>query len=172
MAVGQTRLMNMCTIEQLKKQVALPLLLASTTLLAGCGPLSDLLIDCIDDDGPVLRPSTIPDPVLNQTYDVTITASIENEPFDDSFDYDIVVSRTLPPGLIADVFERQVRISGAATELGDFTVDIGVTVSDPGFNSLTFNNGLGNSTNNGVTPSNLCRFTTQRAYSVSVQQGA
>lgn len=162
----------MCTNLRARKPVALPLLLASTTLLASCGPLSDLAFDCIDDDGPVLRPRVIPNPVLNQTYDVTITASIENEPFDDSFDYDIVISRTLPPGLIADVFERRVRISGAATELGDFAIDVGVTVNDPGFNSVTFNSEFGHTTSNGVTSSNLCRFTTQRTYSVSVQQGA
>jgi len=164
----------MCNIQHPRKRNTRRLLLApllmSSTLLIGCGPLSDLLFDCIDDDGPILRPTTIPDPVLNQTYDVTITASIENEPFDNSFDYDIVVSRTLPPGLVADIFERRVRISGAATELGAYSIDVGVSVTDPGFNSITFNND--SNTNNSVTSSNLCRFTTQRNYTVSVQQGS
>ncbi len=163
---------GMRTLHHRKKRVALTLLLASSTLLAGCGPLSDLLLDCVDDDGPILRPRVIPNPVLNQTYDVTITASIENEPFDDSFNYDLRVSRTLPEGLIADVFERQVRISGAATELGDFTIDVGVTVNDPGFNSLTFNNSLNNTQSSNTTSSNLCRTTAQRSYAISIQPDA
>jgi len=161
----------MCNIQHVRNRFTRRLLLApllmGSTLLVGCGPLSDVLFDCIDDDGPILRPTTIPDPVLNQSYDVTITASVENEPFDDSFDYDIVVSRTLPPGLVADIFERRIRISGAATELGAYSIDVGVAVNDPGFNSLTFTN----NNSNGVTSSNLCRFTTQRTYTVSVQQG-
>lgn len=162
----------MCIIEQLKNQVARPLLLASTTLLASCGPLSDVLFDCIDDDGPILRPRVIPNPVLNQTYNVRIEASVENEPFDDSFDYDIRISRTLPPGLIADVFERTVIISGAATELGSYTIDVGVTIEDPGFNSVTFNNNNNTTVSNNTTPSGLCRVTAQRSYSVAIQPDA
>lgn len=153
------------------------LTLAGTLLLSSCLPVTDLLIDCIDDDGPVLNPRVLPNPVLNQSYDVRIIASIDNEPFDDSFLYDIVVSRTLPEGLIADIFERQVRISGAATELGTFEVDVGVTVEDPnvivvnnGFNNNGFNGNFNNNNFNG-TNSGLCFVSTQRLYRLTVQQG-
>jgi len=130
------------------------LTLAGTLLLSSCLPVTDLLIDCIDDDGPVLNPRVLPNPVLNQSYDVRIIASIDNEPFDDSFLYDIVVSRTLPEGLIADIFERQVRISGAAT----------------GFNNNGFNGNFNNNNFNG-TNSGLCFVSTQRLYRLTVQQG-
>ena len=161
--------MKIGTVKALRAGLAL----AGTLTLAGCGPVADTLIDCIDDDGPVLNPRIIPNPVLNQSYDVRITASIENEPFDDSFLYDIIVSRTLPPGLIADVFERQVRITGAATQLGTFDVDVGVTVEDPnffGFNS-GFNNGFNNNNFN-TNNSGLCRNQTQRLYRLTVVQGS
>lgn len=156
--------MNFLSGKALRPSLAL----AGTLLLSSCLPVADLLIDCIDDDGPVLSPRTIPNPVLNQSYDVRITASIQNEPNDDAFLYDIVVSRTLPEGLIADVFERQVRISGAATELGTFEVDVSVAVEDPNF--VSFNNGFNNGFNNNVTNSGLCFVQTQRLYTLTVQQ--
>ena len=144
------------------------LTLAGTLLLTSCVPVADLLIDCIDNDGPQLRPRVLPNPVLNQSYDVRITASINNEPFDDAFLYDIVVSRTLPEGLIADIFERQVRITGAPTELGTFDVDVGVTVEDPNF--VSFNTGFNNNYNG--DNSGLCFVQTQRLYRLNVQQGS
>lgn len=157
------------------KAMRTSVVLAGTLLLSSCGPVTDYLIDCIDNDGPQLSPRTIPNPVLNQSYDVRITASINNEPFDDSFLYDIVVSRTLPEGLIADIFERQVRITGAATELGTFDIDVGVAVEDP--NSFEFNNGFNNNNsninfNNNGTSSGLCFVQTQRTYQLTVLQGS
>lgn len=153
----------------------LPISLAGLTLLAGCGPLTDLAFDCIDDDGPVLSPRFIPNPVLNQSYEVRINASIENEPFDDSFNYDIVISDTLPPGLSAFVFERQVRITGAATELGSYTFDISVAVDDP--DSGNFNNNGSDNSNFSINgypgnTSGLCRVNTQRTYELTVTQGS
>ncbi len=145
----------------------LPIALLSTLLLSACSPLTDLLFDCIDDDGPELSPRVIPNPVLNQSYDVRITASIKNEPYDDSFRYDIQVSQTLPPGLTVDVFERQIRITGAATELGSYTFDVGVTIDDPyhthGDDYYDGYNG---------TSSGLCRHHTQRMYHLNVRQGS
>jgi len=147
----------------IRKTLARSALLATCLSLSGCDPLTDLLLDCIDDDGPVLSPRVIPNPVLNQSYDVRITASIDNEPYDDSFRYDIDVSRTLPPGLIADVFERQVRITGAPTELGNYSIDIGVRVEDP-YHSYEYGNEYGG------TSSGLCRHYTQRIYHMTVME--
>lgn len=145
--------------------------LAGTLLLSSCVPVTDALFDCIDNDGPVLSPRAIPNPVLNQSYDQRITASVKNEPNDDAFFYDIVVSRTLPEGLIADVFERQVRITGAATELGTFDIDISVAVEDPSF--IGINGGFNNNSNfNNTNGSGLCFVQTQRLYRITVLQGS
>jgi len=54
----------------IRKTLARSALLATCLSLSGCDPLTDLLLDCIDDDGPVLSPRVIPNPVLNQSYDV------------------------------------------------------------------------------------------------------
>ncbi len=130
-----------------------------SVLLSGCDPITDLLVDCLDDDGPVITPTAIPSPILNQTYDVRLTASIENEPNDDLFDYAISVSNTLPTGLSAEVFERQIRLIGTATELGTFEVDISVVVTDPFFSDQSTTSG---------TSSGLCRNSTQRTYFMTV----
>jgi len=137
--------------------------LSSTLVLSACDPLTDLIFDCIDDDGPVLRPRVIPNPVLNQTYDVRITASINNEPYDDRFVYDINVSQGLPPGLTAEVFERRIRITGTPTELGNYNFDISVRVDEP-YQTVTYNHNEG-------TSSGLCRHHTHKIYRVDVLQG-
>lgn len=150
---------------------ALPLALMGLVSLTGC----DVAIDCIDDDGPELSPRSIPDPILNQAYDERITAFVENEPFDNRFGYDIIISNTLPPGLTAFVFERQVRITGATTELGSFTFDISVAVFDPNFNngfSNAYNNSFNNGFNNFSNTRNLCRVTNQRTYQLTVRQSS
>jgi len=116
-------------MEYVKKSVRIGALI-STLLLSACEPLADLLIDCIDDDGPILTPRIIPDPILNQSYTAFIQASINNEPYDDRFQYDVTVSRGLPPGLVAEVLNREVRISGAATRLGSYSVSVNVSVDD------------------------------------------
>jgi hypothetical protein len=108
-------------------------LFSSVCLLSACDPISggSLLLDCIDDDGPVLNPRTLPTPVLNYSYEAVITASIENEPYDDRFEYTFTLGAGLPEGLIVDTFQRQVRITGAPTELGDFAMRVEVGVADP-----------------------------------------
>jgi len=106
--------------------------LCTTCALLACDPLSGagVFIDCLDDDGPVLSPKILPTPVLNQSYDAIIQASIENEPFDDRFHYRFNVGSGLPQGLSINTFERELRITGAPVVLGDFAVRIEVVVED------------------------------------------
>lgn len=134
------------------------LLLGSSLVLVSCDPLSGVgvLFDCIDDDGPVLSPRELPIPVLNQSYEAVIVASIENEPNDDRFQYNFNLGAGLPAGLIVDTFEREIRISGAPTVLGNFSARVEVAVSDAGFDGGT---------------NRLCRRTTARNYVFNVQQG-
>jgi len=101
-------------------------------VLSACDPISggSVFLDCIDDDGPVLNPRTLPTPVLNHSYEAVITASIENEPHDDRFEYSFNLGAGLPAGLIVDTFEREIRISGAPTVLGNFGMRVEVSVDD------------------------------------------
>ena len=134
------------------------LVLSQVLLLSSCDPITGAgnFLDCIDDDGPVLNPRTLPIPVLNQGYEAVITASIENEPRDDNFEYTFTLGAGLPAGLIVDTFAREVRISGAPTILGNFAARLEVTVSDPSGNNAE---------------SRLCRRKTARNYIFEVQQG-
>ena len=133
-------------------------LLGSTLILSSCDPIAGggVLLDCIDDDGPVLSPRTLPVPVLNHSYEAIITASIENEPNDDRFQYIFTLGAGLPAGLIVDTFAREVRISGAPTELGNYAARIEVRVTDDG---------------SGGNSHRLCRTRTARNYVFDVQQG-
>jgi len=132
------------------------LLLLSTTLLISCDPFSGgaIFLDCIDDDGPVLNPKTLPTPVLNQSYEAIIQASIDNEPYDDRFHYRFNIGSGLPQGLIVNTFEREVRITGAPVVLGDYGIRIEVAVED----------GSG-----GNAQSRLCRTKAARNYVFNVQ---
>ena len=133
-------------------------ILSSTLVLSACDPISggSVFLDCIDDDGPVLNPRTLPTPVLNHSYEAVITASIENEPHDDRFEYSFNLGAGLPAGLIVDTFEREIRISGAPTVLGNFGMRVEVSVDD--------------ATGGGNTH-RLCRRKTARNYLFDVQQG-
>ncbi len=142
---------------QVKKALT-GLVLSQVLLLNACDPFTggSLLLDCIDDDGPVLTPRDLPIPILNHSYEAVITASIENEPYDDRFQYKFNIGAGLPAGLIVDTFEREVRISGAPTELGNYAMRVEVTVEDASSD--------GNS-------SRLCRRKTARNYVFMIQQG-
>lgn len=134
------------------------LALALPLLLSACDPLGGVseFLDCVDDDGPVLNPRELPIPILNQSYEAVITASIENEPRDDNFTYTFTIGAGLPAGLIVDVFNRDIRISGAPTQLGNFAARVEVLVEDLAGEEVS---------------SRLCRNRTARNYVFMVQQG-
>jgi len=134
------------------------LLIASAAItLCGCDPLAGtgVWLDCLDDDGPILTPRELPAAVLNQSYEAIITASIENEPYDDRFHFDFNVGSSLTTGLSVNEFEREVRISGAPTELGVTAMRIEVVVADE---------------SGGAGETRLCRKHTARNYVIPVQQ--
>ncbi len=108
--------------------IAAVALIASTTLMLGC----DAVIDCFDNDGPVFNNTTLETATLNQVYSHTIGASVENELFDDRFDYEFsLLSGSLPPGItVVPVGQRDLLLTGTATELGTYTFVLNVYVDD------------------------------------------
>lgn len=108
-------------------------------LLCGCDVLEDEIYDCIDDDGPVFETRSLPDAYLNEPYQATITIAIENEPFDDSYQYDIEYTATLPPGLSILIQQRRIILSGIPTAAGQYPLSFSVEVSLPeGYSSTNF----------------------------------
>lgn len=103
------------------------LALASTMILAGC----DAVVDCLDNDGPVFNTSVLEPATLNQVYSQTISASVDNEPNDGRFIYEITqISGTLPPGITAEQRGRAYVFSGTPTALGTFNVEINIEIDD------------------------------------------
>lgn len=140
------------------QRAATALTLCCALLLNACDPFNGagIFLDCIDDDGPVLTPRELPIPVLNHSYEAIITASIENEPYDDRYEYTFYLGAGLPAGLIVDTFGREVRISGAPTQLGNYAMRVEVTVKDASGDE---------------GESRLCRRKTARNYVFKIQQG-
>ena len=60
----------------------------SFVILNGC----DSIVDCLDNDGPVVSKKSLNEGILNQVYLDTITASVDNEPRDDRFAYTFTLS--------------------------------------------------------------------------------
>ncbi len=106
-------------------------------LLTGCDVLLDIAVACVDDDRPVLSPPVLPNPILNQVYDQNVHVGIQNEPFDDAFDYSFELTGALPAGLQYEVLNRDLRILGTPTELGDYSFSVRVEVVDSGFHDLS-----------------------------------
>ena len=125
-------------------------LLALCMGLSSCDIFLDAAIDCLDGDRPQFNRSVLPDPVLNQTYREVIQASIRNEPYDDRFEYDFLVSGSLPMGLATEIVNREVMIIGTPIELGTFTLGLFVEVRLP-------SSGPFNQTNGGLCSTELGR---------------
>ena len=120
-------------------------------MLNGC----DVLLDCIDADGPVFDTSAIDVAVLNQVYTQEIVASVENEPFDSRFVYNFAISDgTLPPGISATAVSQKFILTGTALQLGSFPFKLSVAVDD------------------GISPqqSNLCYRSRDRDFNLTVVQ--
>lgn len=135
-----------------------PLTIALTACLAlaACDSVEQA-IDCIDDDRPQFSSLQLPEAVLNETYNATITARISNEPNDDDFTYTFMLDGALPPGISYRVDGRSVVFEGAATETGTWLPTLNVRVSDGGG---TFADGGDADT--------LCRTTRTETYTLLV----
>lgn len=101
--------------------------------LTACDLILDQLLDCIDQDSPKFSPNKFPAASLNQFYSYTITASINNNPFDDSYNYNISLSGSLPAGLSVkrNSNDRTITISGTPTDTGTSHFTLHVIVDDP-----------------------------------------
>lgn len=74
----------------------------------------------------------VPVAILNQEYNVIITAYVSNNPADDSFEYTFEFTGNLPDGLtlITDPENRRVIIQGTPIELGSFDFILRAKVRD------------------------------------------
>ncbi len=143
---------NISTRTNAMRLIKAAVLIASAALMVGC----DAVIDCFDNDGPVFSNTTLEPATLNQVYSHSIGASVKNELFDDRFDYDFtLLSGSLPPGITAVASgQRNLLITGTATELGTYTFVLNVFVDD-GLNA---------------TDSNLCYRNRDREFQLVVKQ--
>jgi hypothetical protein len=126
-------------------------------LLSGCGGLfDDLLIDCIDFDGPEFATDSLPRAIVGQSYSTLVTVDIVREPNDDSYDYRFSVEGQLPPGLQVrqNISPRRLEIYGQPSTAGSFNFRLKVTVADP------------NRPGDGV-PS-LCWYRAEKSYTITV----
>lgn len=134
------------------------LLLAFTlvsTTLSGCDQLFNYAVACIDDDQPELSPGALPNPILNQVYNESISVAIRNEPYDDSYDYTFKLSGEFPTGMQASATGRNFRLFGTPTEMGIFNFEVSVTV-EPG-------SGISNNTEG------LCSIFDRKFYQWTIQ---
>lgn len=119
-----TRIQVTSTVAHLARSYVL---IGIATMLVGC----DAVVDCLDNDGPVFRTTSLAPATLNQVYQETIRAAVDNEPFDDRFEYDFnIVNGVLPAGLSTTQAGRSFIFTGTPTELGTFNIEINVFVDD------------------------------------------
>lgn len=133
-------MLNTATTGTSQKTIRIALLLSFAALISGC----DAVLDCLDKDGPVFNTTSIEPATLNQVYSQNIVVEVENEPFDDRFDYEFrLLSGTLPPGISATPAGRILVLSGTALELGEYNLEIYVEVDDgysPADSNLCYRN--------------------------------
>jgi len=129
------------------------LIIILLSVLTAC----DALIDCLDADGPVFDKRTLTVAVLNQEYQESIRARINNEPLDDWFTYRFQLRGQLPKGLSTFQNGRTFLFEGTATELGDFTFELFVDVSSRG-DRVTYSTGT----------SGLCYTSRSQRYELTV----
>ncbi len=125
--------------------------------MAGCGGVfDDLLINCIDFDGPEFTTAQLPAATVGQSYSTLVTVDIAREPYDDSYDYRFGVEGQLPPGLGVrqNLSQRRLEIFGQPSASGSFSFTLTVSVRDP---RLPAN----------VVPT-LCWYRAERSYTLTV----
>ena len=79
-----------------------------------------------------LKPDTLPGAIVGVAYDASVYAEIENEPDDDSYDYDLSISEGhLPPGILFHQDGRAGIFSGTPTAAGNFSFTLRVRAEPP-----------------------------------------
>lgn len=86
-------------------------------------------VDCAFPHKPQLK-GEFPDGQVGEPFSGTITASVKNTPYDESFEYDFKVMGSLPDGVEFTVFERTIRFAGSPQETGTFRFTITVETFD------------------------------------------
>lgn len=127
-------------------------------LLSACDDV-EKAIDCIDDDRAQFSSGSLPDPVLNEAYNESITASVSNTPDDNDFDYTFTLEGDLPTGISFRVDGRTAYFEGAAIETGTWMPTLNVVVSDGG-----------GSFGDGADADTLCRTSQTRTFTMVVAE--
>jgi hypothetical protein len=91
------------------------LVLLVSLSLSGCEAL-----DCLDNDVPEFMDSTLQSAVLNQAYEDTIRIGINNDAFDDWYNYRVELTGDLPPGILFRRDQRRLYFEGTPMVVGDF----------------------------------------------------
>ena len=104
------------------EQIVIMLMVNIFIYVQSCSLITDLIVDCIDDDRPEFKTDTIPEATLNSFYHTTINAHVKNEP-DDDFIFDFSFRGSLPDSMYYHLDEknRQVIVWGKPKRTGTFT---------------------------------------------------
>ncbi|MEE9321669.1 MAG: hypothetical protein V3U76_14585 [Granulosicoccus sp.] len=94
-------------------------LLLASLCLSGCEAL-DEAFDCLDNDVPEFRDSTLLPGVLNQVYGDTIRIGINNDAFDEWYNYRVELTGELPPGILFRREQLRLYFEGTPLAVGDF----------------------------------------------------
>jgi len=107
------------------------LLLFSFLTLLSC----EEAIECFLGINPEINETTISSATLNEPYSQRITAEVDNEVNDNSYDYFFDVIGDFPPGIDVVFLSRSIEILGVPEESGafDFTVFLYVERFENGF---------------------------------------
>ena len=133
-----------------------------TLIFSGCDILLDEAFDCIDNDKPEFDIKSLPIAYLNEVYSQEIKVSIVRESNDSWYQYDFDISGDLPVGLElrTDQFSRVAEIYGVPVELGEYSFNLRVMVTEPeGYEETDENYDDGD---------DLCRSQADRNYVINV----
>ncbi|RNC87030.1 MAG: hypothetical protein ED556_06300 [Winogradskyella sp.] len=95
----------------------------------------DEALECVFGVNPEINESVISSGFLDEPYQQRITAEVDNDANDNSYDYFFEVFGDLPAGIEVLFFPREIRLIGRPEEAGsfDFTVYLSVESFQDGF---------------------------------------
>lgn len=95
------------------------LLLLASLSFSGCEAV-DRAFDCLDNDVPEFKESTLQPAVLNQAYEDTIRIGINNNALDEWYNYRVELAGDLPPGILFRRDQLRLYFEGTPMAVGDF----------------------------------------------------
>lgn len=114
------------------------------------------ILDCIIARNPSLPDKDFGTAIVDQFYEITLSAEISNEPRDNDYDYFFNV-RGLPPGMDFFVDYRRIYIEGIPIQTGLYRISVDLDVDGP------FRGGF---EDDGDT---LCNYSTSKTYILRVE---